>query len=124
MQKKSQSSAGAIYLDRDERVRELGQAAKRAQERMAAIRSVVLFGSLVNGAPTPSSDADILVVVSSSPHEHPRDRVPEILRAFSPIPCPMDIFVVTQEELERYRTEGSPLVRAALTSGKDLLQQD
>jgi predicted nucleotidyltransferase len=121
MQKRSPSSAGATYLDRDERVRELRRAARRAQERITTILQVILFGSLASGAPTPTSDADILVVVSESPHGHSRDRVPEVLRAFSPIPCPMDVFVITQEELERCRTEGSPLVRTALTAGIDLL---
>jgi predicted nucleotidyltransferase len=121
MRKKSQGSAGAIYLDREERVQELRQAARRARERITTILRVILFGSLVDGAPTPRSDADLLVIVSSSPHEHHRDRMPEILRAFSPLPCPMDVFALTQDEFERHREEGSPLVRAALTSGMDLL---
>ena len=81
---------------------------------------MILFGSLVAGTPTPRSDADILVVVDTSPHAQSRDRVPDLLRAMSP-PCPVDLFILTKDEFERAREEGAPLVREALGSGIDLL---
>ena len=82
---------------------------------------VILFGSLVAGIPTPRSDADLLVVVAKSEHREPRDRVPEVLRALRPLPCPVDVFVLTAQELERYASEGNPLLREALGHGRDLL---
>ena len=121
MQTRSSSSAGATYLDKAERIEKLRLAARMAQERLPSIRRVILFGSLVAGIPTPRSDADILVVVEESPFSEPRDRVPQVLHAFSPLPCPMDLFVLTHEELIRYRREGSPLLRTALATGEDLL---
>ena len=121
MPRRSSSSAGAAYLDRERRIEELRAAALRAAARLAALRRVILFGSLVAGIPTPRSDADLLVVVSDSDHPEPRDRVPEVRRALMPLPCPVDLFVLTTEELDRHTREGHPLVREAREHGRDLL---
>ncbi len=119
---RSSNSAGATYLNKADRIEKLRLAALAARKRLPSIRRVILFGSLTKGIPTPRSDADLLVVLDSSSHDHPRERVPEILAALSPLPCPVDLFVLTSEELERYSREGSPMVRVALATGKDLLQ--
>ena len=121
MPAKSSSSAGAIYLDRAQRIEELRRSAISARVRMPEIRRVILFGSLVTNSATPRSDADILIVVESSKHDHTRDRVPEMLRALSPLPCPVDLFVVTCNEVDRFQAAGSPLLRVALKTGMDLL---
>jgi hypothetical protein len=63
----------------------------------------------------------LLVVLSESHHAEPRDRVPAVRRALMPLPCPVDLFVLTSEELERYRREGHSLVREASEHGRDLL---
>ena len=96
-------------------------AASGAAARLPALRRVILFGSLVMGIPTPRSDADLLVVLSESDQGEPRDRVPEVLRALMPLPCPVDLFVLTGEELDRHTRERHPLVREALQHGHDLL---
>jgi predicted nucleotidyltransferase len=88
---------------------------------MPAIRRVVLFGSLVRGVPTPRSDADLLIVVDASDSAHVRDRLPAILAALSPLPCPVDVVVLTMDELRRAQDGGDPLVREALEHGVDLL---
>ena len=67
------------------------------------------------------SDADILVVLERSECTDARDRIPEVLRAMAPLPCPIDLFVVTVDELERAQQENAPLARLALTTGLDLL---
>jgi predicted nucleotidyltransferase len=121
MRKQSSSSAGAVYLDRERRIEELRAGARRAAGRMPGLQRVILFGSLVKGIPTPRSDADLLAVVAESEHREPRDRVPEVLRALMPLPCPVDLFVLTTQELERYASEGNPLVREALEHGRNLL---
>lgn len=121
MQPRSSSSAGATYLDRARRVEEVRLAARQAASRVPSIQRVILFGSLVGSRPTPRSDADLLVIVKSSPHAEPSDRIPEILRALMPLPCPMDLFVLTVDELGRFEAEGSALVRTALQTGLDLL---
>jgi hypothetical protein len=38
------------------------------------------------------------------------------------LPCPVDLYVLTREEVERSRRQASPLVRLALTTGVDLLR--
>lgn len=121
MPQSSSSSAGAIYLDKHRRIEDLRQAIWRAGARLPSISRVILFGSLVSGIPTPRSDADLLVVVTHSRHQRAADRVPELLGAMAPLPCPVDLFVVTADELERAQREQSPLVREALTTGLDLL---
>ena len=120
MPEASRSSAGATYLNRVERLDDLRRAARRAAERVPGIRRVILFGSLVSGIPTPRSDADIVIEVATSPHAEPRDRIPEMLRAFRPLPCPLDLFVFTTEEIARFGEEPSVL-RLALRCGLDLL---
>lgn len=113
---RSSRSAGATYLDSAERIRQLREAAGRAAENMPEIRRIWLFGSLVRGIPTPRSDADILVEVATSPHACPRDRIPEVLGAMRPVPCPVDLFVATSEELAGHYS-GSPVVRLATEAG-------
>jgi len=105
MRRGSPSSAGATYLNRLERVEALRQVAARAANALHEIRSVVLFGSLASGVPTPRSDADLLVEVTSSRFAEPRDRLPEVLRALSPLPCPVDLFVLTTAEIESGRAQ-------------------
>jgi predicted nucleotidyltransferase len=122
MQRRSSSFAGAIYLDREERLAELTEMAKRAVNSLPSIRRVILFGSMVTGIPTPRSDADLLVVVESSSWSHPADRAPEVLEAMRPLPCPIDLFVCTTDEIESLaREDGSAVVRLALEHGRDLL---
>ena len=121
MPRQSSSSAGAVYLDLPRRIEELGAGARRIADRIPGTRRVILFGSLVAGIPTPRSDADLLVIVDTSPHREPRDRVPGVLQALRPLPCPVDVFVLTAQELERFANEDNPLLREALNHGRDLL---
>jgi predicted nucleotidyltransferase len=122
MRHKSSNSAGATYLDRAERIEELRQAARRAKKKVPAIERILLFGSLAAGKPTPRSDADLLVILRTSRESEPRNRIPEVLGALAPLPCPVDLHVLTFEEVERFRGEDSPLLRVALATGTDLLE--
>ncbi|HXV62764.1 MAG TPA: nucleotidyltransferase domain-containing protein [Vicinamibacteria bacterium] len=103
MPHRSSSSAGATHLDRAERIDELRQAASRAKKNVPGIERIVLFGSLVAGNPTPRSDADLLVVVDTSSHREPRNRNPEMMGTLAPLPCPLDLFVLTRDEVERFQ---------------------
>jgi predicted nucleotidyltransferase len=121
MRHSSPTSAGATYLDKARRIDDLRQAARRAQARMPSIQRMILFGSLASGTPTPRSDGDILAVVDASSDRESRDRLPDLLRAMSPLPCPVDLRVLTEDELQRGQQEADPLVREALAHGIDLL---
>ena len=87
---------------------------------MPSIQRIILFGSLAAGTPTPRSDADILVVVNTSTELAGRDRVPALLQAMSPLPCPVDLFVLTNDEIELAERDADALVREALLSGIEL----
>jgi len=121
MPRASSTSAGATYLDRARRIEEVRASAQRAALRLVSIRRMLLFGSLRTGGATPRSDADILVVLDRSEHTDPRQRIPDVLRAMAPLPCPIDLFVVTAEEFDRARQEGDPVATLAAESGLDLL---
>ncbi|HKS22696.1 MAG TPA: nucleotidyltransferase domain-containing protein [Thermoanaerobaculia bacterium] len=95
--------------------------ARRAAERIPAIRRVLLFGSLVNGIPTPRSDADLLVEIDGEIATDPRDRAGQVRDAMSPLPCPVDLFVYTSAELHELLAESAPVVTTALRDGVDLL---
>lgn len=122
MSRESPRSAGASFLDKEARIAALQDAAARAAKRVPTIRRVVLFGSLAAGIPTPRSDADLLLEVSASDHSEPRDRIPDMLKALSPLPCPLDLFVLTTDEIRRHQGAGSPLLREILSKGIDLLK--
>ena len=121
MRQPSGTSAGAIYLNRPQRIEELRAAAHRAAAKVPGLLRIVLFGSLASGIPTPRSDADLLVIVEHSEHVRPHDRVPELLGALAPLPCPVDVFVLTVAELAERQAAGDPLVREALAGGVELL---
>jgi predicted nucleotidyltransferase len=89
--------------------------------QLPLMQRAVLFGSLAVGTPTPRSDADLLIVLAASEHGQARDRVPGVLAALSPLPCPIDLFVLTADELVQAQERGDPLVREALANGVDLL---
>ena len=117
----SSNTAGADYLDKQRRIEELRETARRAASRVPSIRRALLFGSLAAGIPTPRSDADVLIVVAASEHPQPRDRVPAMLAAMSPLPCLLDLIVLTEDELDRARARGDSLIREALANGLELL---
>lgn len=123
MARSSPNSAGATYLDKAERIESLRRAAGRAADRMPSIRRVVLFGSLVNGIPTPASDADLVIEVVESSRDEPRDRIPEALAAFRPLPCSLDLFVFTSAELRDLERAGSPVARTAREDGLVLFER-
>jgi hypothetical protein len=43
-----------------------------------------------------------------------------MMRALMPLPCAVDLFVLTAQEFEQHRSERHPRVREALEHGRDL----
>ena len=81
------------------------------------VRRIIWFGSRVNGAPAPSSDVDVCVVISGS-RRPVRDRIGDYLPFGFPVG--IDLFAYTESELERLETE-HPSWYAAIASGIDLI---
>ncbi|MGC8791873.1 MAG: nucleotidyltransferase domain-containing protein [Bryobacteraceae bacterium] len=81
------------------------------------ISRIVLFGSLAAGTPVPGSDADLLIVLRSSelPFLERLVRYRPVLPGLA-----VDVFVYTEAELERMRSEGNWVVNRALAEGLEL----
>lgn len=78
------------------------------------VKAVVLFGSLARGDYTASSDADLLIVVESSPLDF-KERIP----FFKPpwLGVPVDVFPYTEEECARSLADGWGIARSAFSEG-------
>jgi predicted nucleotidyltransferase len=63
MPETSSSSVEVRFIDRDQVIRDLGQAVAEAKSRNPEVIKAYLFGSLVQGTWTADSDADLIVVV-------------------------------------------------------------
>ena len=79
---------------------------------------IILFGSAARGDMGPDSDMDLLVVKSGVPHR--RRLAQEIDHSLRGIRMPVDIVVVTPEEVEKYRDTVGPIIRPALREGKEV----
>jgi predicted nucleotidyltransferase len=81
------------------------------------ILRVLLFGSFAKGRGGPRSDLDLVVIVERT-DLRPRDRA----AFYTPLsPRPVDLFVYTREEVERFAGDPPPVLREALAHGIDLL---
>ncbi|MBO3752680.1 nucleotidyltransferase domain-containing protein [Streptosporangiaceae bacterium NEAU-GS5] len=82
---------------------------------------VLMFGSYAKGVATDRSDLDLLVVVptDTTPLCQPSDLTPYLGGWIIPI----DIHVVTTEELEEYGKEQYHFLHSVLQSGRTLYQR-
>lgn len=79
---------------------------------------IVLFGSATRGELSPHSDLDLLVVVP--PGIHRRKTAQKIYRHLIGVDFPVDIVVVTEEDIEQFKDHGGMVIRPALAEGKVL----
>ncbi len=114
IQKKSYGSVRVFWLDRERAVSVLRDRARELVRERNEVRSVILFGSLAEDRATPGSDADILIVLSSS-EERFIDRPLSYQPYFEDVGLPVDIFCYTEEEAGRI-----PSAKKALESGMKL----
>lgn len=79
---------------------------------------IILFGSAARGQMRPDSDLDLLVVAAGTPH---RRRLAQqiYLRLFG-IAVPVDIIVVTPEDIEAFRDKVGTIIGPALQEGKQI----
>ncbi len=82
---------------------------------------IILFGSLARGRGGPDSDADLLVVMPVDGSK--RQQAVEIDLALEGIPIPIDLIVVTPEEVEKYRDTIGTIIREAVREGKVLYER-
>ena len=83
---------------------------------------IILFGSHARGTATRDSDLDLLIVVSQV--KHPRQERVRIRRALRGTLVPVDIFLVTPQQLERLRHLPGFIYRTALQEGKVIYERN
>jgi len=93
------------------------EAVRRIIERFHPVK-IILFGSRARGESRPGSDADLLIVMPVKGSR--RDAATSIDLVLSGIRLPMDIIVVTPDDMERGRRVRGSIIQAALREGKVL----
>ncbi len=79
---------------------------------------IVLFGSHARGQAATESDIDLLVVIPISERGSRRELATEIDRALSDRKVPLDLIVVTPQELERGKNQIGSILRPAMAEGR------
>lgn len=82
---------------------------------------VILFGSYAWGTPHPYSDVDLLVIIESM--EHPIDMEARIYLECRPRFVPMDVLVLTPEEIQKRLQVGDFFIRRILQKGRVLYER-
>ena len=79
---------------------------------------IVLFGSAARDQAGPNSDVDVLVVVP--PGTHRRRLTMDIYHRLSDVGHPVDVVVVTSEDVERYGACPALIIEPALREGREV----
>lgn len=79
---------------------------------------IILFGSYAQGKPTLDSDLDFLVIKESKLRRDQRDI--EIRKYLKDIIFPMDIFVYTKQEVDKFKDLSGSFIKKILETGKVL----
>ncbi len=82
---------------------------------------IILFGSRARGQGGPDSDADLLIVMRVNGSK--RQRAVQMDLALEGIPLPIDLIVVTPEEVEKYRNAPGTVIPEAVREGKVLYER-
>ena len=93
-------------------------------QRISAVirpRRIVLFGSAARGEMGRDSDLDLLVVVQGPVHR--RALAQEIYRHLHGIPQPVDVIVVTEQDIEQYGDRVGTILRPALREGQVIYER-
>ncbi len=114
--KRSSTSVVIKSCDRDSIERAVRSYVQDLRKEHPEIKRVIWFGSWVNGIPTPGSDLDLCLILSSS-NKPMRDRVPDYLPVGFPVG--IDLFPYTAEEFRRLETR-APSWLATILSGVEL----
>ncbi len=96
------------------------EAVERIATRFHPLK-IILYGSRARGEGGPDSDADLLVVMPVNGSK--RQQAVQMDLALEGIPIPIDLIVVTPEEVEEYRETNGSIIREAVREGKVLYER-
>jgi predicted nucleotidyltransferase len=102
--------------DRDSIAAAVRRHVDRLREEHPEIKRAIWFGSWVKGIPSPGSDVDLCLILSSS-EKSLRDRVPDYLPVGFPVG--IDLFPYTEDEFRELEAR-SPAWYAAILSGEEI----
>ena len=100
------------------------QALEAVVRRIVAVadpEQIILFGSAARGEKRPESDLDLLVVKGGAYDYH--RVVSDIYAALADIDIPVEVVLVTPEQVERYRNSFCVVIHPALKDGKIIYGQ-
>jgi len=92
---------------------------KKTIDRITSVtqaRQIFLFGSTARGMQHENSDIDLMVVVPSGVHR--RKTAQNIYRNLIGLGFAVDIVVVTEDDVEKYRDNDALVIRRALAEGR------
>lgn len=81
-------------------------------------KKVILFGSAARGEMHPNSDIDLLVIIPSGMHR--RKTAQRIYRNLIGVGFAVDIIVITENDIERFKDNIGMVIKPALNEGKVL----
>jgi predicted nucleotidyltransferase len=81
---------------------------------------IILFGSRARGQGGPHSDADLLIIMPVDGSK--REQGVQMDLALEGIPIPIDLIVVTPEEVEKFRNVAGTIIHEAVREGKVLYE--
>lgn len=84
--------------------------------QVAGPERIILFGSAARGTMGPHSDVDLLVIKAGTYRK--RDVAKEIYRALRDVDEPVEVVVVTPEDVDRYRNVHPSVIKPALREGR------
>ncbi|MDZ7305363.1 MAG: nucleotidyltransferase domain-containing protein [candidate division KSB1 bacterium] len=106
---------GIAYMQPDEQ--KLQELVQRIVDAVHPLR-IILFGSAARGDMGPNSDLDVLVVMPDGVHR--RKTAQSIYRHLRGFGFAKDIVVVTQNDIERHRSNPYLIIKPALDEGREL----
>ncbi len=114
MPRPSSNSVKIYWLDSQNVMEKLTVAARQMKARHPEIEQILLFGSLARGEAVPGSDADLLVILSSTTQPF-LERIAHYLP--TGLPLGIDVFPYTQDEIDRMLAAGNHFVIQAFREG-------
>ncbi len=118
MQERSLFLSKNLYQNKEIILNELKELIKEIFKSREDVVRIILFGSILTERFGLGSDADILIILKHSKHTRFFDRIPEFLDYFiKGVSIPVDLFIYTEDEIEKMAENKNPLILNALNKG-------